>query len=145
MSAEACLMPPDQNKIGITNLWLNPTAQEEWDLVICGGQLMTISDYEYRAQKIKQLLLTGLGEVQTDIEYGVPWMQEILGVKNPDLGVISSILTDVLNEDEVLEKLGLEDATITDISLGSNRNLTIGDLTMKFSDESTVTLSGVNL
>lgn len=140
-----CLLPPNQNRVGITQLWLNPTANEEWDLVICGGQLMTISAEEYRAQKVKQLLLTGFGEVQTDVEYGVPWLDEILGVKNPDLGVISSILIDVLEDDETLQNMGLTSVTISDINLSSSRQLSIDNLVVTFTDNENVNLSGLQL
>ena len=136
---------PNQDRVGITNLLLNPDAGVEWDICIENGQILTVSQDEYVTQKIKQVLLTGLGEVQTDLDYGIPWLDEILGVKNPDLVVISSILIEAIEDNEVLKKLGVVNVAIPNIELTADRNLNIGNMAITMSDDTEILVGGVTI
>lgn len=136
---------PEQNtKRGITNLYLNPNAGEEWDIVIRNGQLVTISDKEYIAQKVTQLLRTCKGECVTSINHGVPYFDDIIGVKNPNLTMIGHLFTDVIMENQVLIDLGVTSCTIQNIELTKDRELLIKNLLVSVGDES-VTINEVTI
>ena len=109
------------------------------------GQIKTISDKDYIPQKLKQLLLTGFGEVKTNTQYGVPWVQEILGLKNPDLNSVATTILDVIDEDEVLKELGVSSTEITNMELDkTTRNLSM-NIVCKLSDETSVTVEGISI
>jgi hypothetical protein len=114
---------------GITNLKLNETKGEIWDIIITDGQLELTTGDDYLTQKVKSLLQTAVGEVTENMEFGVPYFEQILGIKNPDLALIKSIFENVIVESEVLKKLGVTSANIASISLDKvNRDLKINDL-----------------
>jgi len=136
---------PNQDRVGLTNLFLNPEQGEEWDIVIVNGQILTISGTEYISQKLKQLLLTGYGEVKTDLDYGVKWLDEIIGQKNPNLDAIATTILEFIDNDEVLESLGVVSVKISNMELNkTTRNLTM-TLIAKLSDDTTVEIDGVSL
>ena len=116
---------------GITNLFLNPTTGEEWDIVIDPDtkQLVTVSGVEYITQKVTQLLRMSQGEADTNMGYGIPYMTEIIGVKNPDLVAIKQIFIDTILDNETLNTLGVTDCEIESIELNKEtRQLSIIDL-----------------
>lgn len=116
---------------GITNLFLNPTTGEEWDIVIDPDtkQLVTVSGIEYITQKVTQLLRMSQGEADTNMGYGIPYMTEIIGVKNPDLVAIKQIFIDTILDNETLNTLGVTDCEIESIELNKEtRQLSIIDL-----------------
>ena len=123
-------IPNQDTSIGISNLFLNPYIDEEWDIVIQDGQLVTISGDEYVAQKVQQFLNTDKGEVVTNMEYGIPYLTEILGIKNPDLNIISSLITESILENTTLNNLGVSECTIESITLSPERELMITGLTV---------------
>jgi hypothetical protein len=136
---------PNQDRVGITQLFLNPNSGEEWDMVIVDGQIITISNTEYITQKLKQLLLTGFGEVKTNTEYGVPWLTDILGIKNPNLDSITTIILDVIEEDEILKELGVASAEIPVMELNKEtRNLTM-NIVLKLDNDTEVLIDGIVL
>jgi hypothetical protein len=125
---------------GITNLKLNETKGEIWDIIITDGQLELTTGDDYLTQKVKSLLQTAVGEVTENMEFGVPYFEQILGIKNPDLALIKSIFENVIVESEVLKKIGVTSANIASISLDKvNRDLKINDLIVTTkSDEVTI-------
>lgn len=130
------------------NMLLNNTAGEQWDIVFSGTplQLQMVLDDNYIAQKVKQLLLTGLGEVFFDSDTGVPWLDGILGVKNPDLANIRTMVVSVLTKDSVLKELGATSISIGSITLDkTTRRLTISDLVVSKDDTATVNLGRIPL
>lgn len=130
-------IPNQDTTLGITNLYLNPKANEEWDIVFNGEpkQLVTISGVEYITQKITQLLRMNKGEAIEFDEYGIPYFDEILGVKNPDLTAITQIFIDTIMDNETLQELGITDCEINDVTL-IDRKLSILGLKMKFNNNS---------
>ena len=132
-------------------LLLNSQAGAIWDLVVTyndigQAQLSTVADKNYIAQKAKQLLLTGKGEIFHDTEYGTPWFQEILG-KGADLGNIRALLLDVLDSSETLKELGVTSTSIENMELDKfTRRLMIKDLALEGENpEESVTLTGVSI
>ena len=115
-----------------------------WNSYTGIGQIKTVSDNDYIPQKLKQLLLTGLGEVKTNTEYGVPWIQEILGLKNPDLTAVATTILDVIDNDEVLASLGVTASEINNMDLNSERNLSM-NIVLKLSDETEITVEGITI
>lgn len=136
---------PNQDRIGITNLFLNPESGQEWDIIVDNGQIITISDTEYISQKLKQLLLTGFGEVKTNTEYGIPWLTEILGVKNPDLESIATIILDIIEQDDILKQLGVVSSDIPNIELDEKTRTLIISVVLKLTNGSEITIDGVQL
>ena len=127
------------------NAYLNPNSGEQWDIVIEDGQIKTISDQDYIPQKLKQLLLTGFGEVKTNTNYGIPWVQEILGLKNPDLTAVATTILDVIDSNETLSALGVVSSEIRDMDLNkTTRNLTM-TVVLKLSDETEVSVEGITI
>ena len=113
---------------GITNIKLNEIKGEIWDIIIADGQLMLTTGDEYITQKVKSLLQVAVGEVTENIEFGVPYFEQILGIKNPDLALIKSIFENVILESDVLKKLGVTSANIGSINLDKvNRDLIIDE------------------
>jgi len=114
---------------GITNIKLSETQGEIWDIIIQDGQLLLTSGEDYITQKVKSLLQTAVGEVTENMEFGVPYFEEILGIKNPDLALIKTIFENVILSSEVLMKLGVTSCNINSINLDKvNRDLKIEDL-----------------
>ncbi len=61
------------------------------DFTVAAGQLVMVSDGESIAQAIGSALQVFKGEYYLDEEEGMPYFQDILGVKNPDPNVLESI------------------------------------------------------
>ena len=140
------VIPNQDTSYGITNLYLNPTQGEEWDIVFDGsGRLLTITDKEYVTQKVTQILRTSKGEVTTDLEYGIPYMEEIIGIKNPNLSVISQIFIDALMEDQVLQSLGISDVEIGFIEVTVDRILVVRDMVVRFESEFDVEIERLSI
>lgn len=115
------------------NILLNNTSGEEWDIVYSEApfQLQIIRNEDYIAQKAKQILLTSRDEVFTDKDYGIPWIDEILGQKNPDLGNIRRILLSTLEVNQTLLDLGVTNVSIGNISVDPlTRNMSISNLSI---------------
>jgi len=125
-------LPNQDVRLGITNLYLNQEIDEEWDIVIDeNGQLVTVTGQEYIIQKLLQLFRTNSGEVITNTEYGIPYMTEILGVKNPDLAIIRNLFVDAVMSNKTLIDLGVTKCDISDVFLDSStRNLTVSGMTI---------------
>ena len=98
------------------SLKLNSTKNEAWDLVVVDGDLLTISGEEYIAQKVKQILLLAQGDYFRNTTIGIPWFTDILGVKNPDLASIKTILIDAVAKNKILIELGVTKVEIPDLS-----------------------------
>lgn len=125
------MLPSQDMRLGLSNLFLNPTPYEEWDIVVDDhGQLVTITEKEYISQKVQQLLRTCKGEVPVNVEYGVPYLTDILGIKNPDLTIIRQIFIDTIMNNTTLIRLGVTAVDIEAITLDDDRHLTIDGLTV---------------
>lgn len=131
-------LPIQNTTFGMTNLYLNPTTAEEWDIVIDeSGQLVTITDVDYISQKLQQFLQTVKGEVYTDVDYGIPYFENILGIKNPNLSNIKQLFISEILENQTLLDLGVTNCEINSIELDTeSRILSIVGLevTTKYSD-----------
>jgi len=97
-------------------LALNTTKNEEWDLILENGQLLTVSDSEYIPQKAKQILLTFKNEWYQNTTIGIPYFEAIF-IKNPQIPNIQAIFRDALKNDTIMKSLGVTNVTIDSISL----------------------------
>ena len=88
------------------------------DLVVEHGDIATVDEPEAGAQRIKDRLLTFLGEWFLDLSFGPAYRDNIL-VKNPRLDVVNAII-----KDEILKS---QDGTFNsfEASLDSSRHLTV--------------------
>lgn len=102
----------------------------------------TSNNNEYVSQKIEQLLKTMQGEWILDQSLGIPYFnindrrdktKNILGIKNPDLNFITSIL---LKEIKTIKEI-TEVEKFDIVFQNSNRNLKI-DIVCKITDETRV-------
>lgn len=59
--------------------------QSNGDLVFTGGQLTLVSGGEYVRQKIETRLRMFLAEWYLDRRLGFPWLERVLGQRNPPL------------------------------------------------------------
>ncbi len=89
------------------------------DIDITDGRMSLVSGDEEKRQKIENRLQLGKGEWFLDTRAGTPWLQSILGQKNPDLAVVGRVLRSVIVSVE-----GIVDAIVSLDPLGSDRVLT---------------------
>lgn len=66
------------------------------DIAIVGRQLSFMTGTAQKAQKIQDVLKLAEGEWFADARVGVPYLQKILGQKNPDVGAVRRILLDAI-------------------------------------------------
>lgn len=81
---------------------------------------MTSGTLETLAQRLRIKLRTFMGEWFLDTTIGVPYYQDILGVKNPDLGIIASIF-----RRQLLADPDVDSVPRLDVALNSDRSLSV--------------------
>ncbi len=91
----------------------------EGDLDITRGRFSLVGGIEEKRQKIENRLGLALGEWFLDTREGAPWLQSILGSKNPDFQIIKRVLRSV-----IVSVPGIDDARINLEPLDANRQLT---------------------
>lgn len=64
------------------------------DLAVVNGDFATVSGAAAVEQGIAVRLKTFLGEIWLDESVGTPWVQQIMGVKNPDPVVVRELLAE---------------------------------------------------
>jgi hypothetical protein len=121
------------------SLALNSTKNQAWDLVVIDGELQTISNSDYLAQKVKQLLLFSQGEFFRNSESGIPWFQDFLGVKNPDIAALKSVIKDTLKNNAVLIALGVTSVEVNDVVIDKQSRSMSLKIEVATSDTTTVT------
>jgi hypothetical protein len=130
--------------LGITNLFLDNRSGQEWDIVIEDGQLLTVTGIEYIVQKVTQFLRFVKNEVITGGEYGIPYFEDILGVKNPNLSSIQQTLIESILDNETLSNLGVTDVSIDSVEL-VNRRLIVSGLKITANNETLQVAEGISL
>ncbi len=92
---------------------------ENGDLKVRNHDLTTCEDAIQVGQRAKVRLLTFLGEVFLNLEAGVPWLEEIIGVKPFNVDSTEATLRETLLSDEEVEEILSFELGFTD------RNLTV--------------------
>lgn len=62
------------------------------DISLTNGQFDEVVDLTHLGQRVKDRLFTFRGEWFLDLQFGVPYLDEILGSSPPNLTVVASIL-----------------------------------------------------
>jgi hypothetical protein len=137
-------LPSQDTTRGISNLFLNPNKGEEWDIVLDDGQIITVTGTEYIIQKVTQFLRFVKNETIPSGDYGIPYFEDILGQKNPDLSAIGQIFIDQISENETLVALGVTDVSIGDITL-KNRGLVISKLKITVNNDTVEVSESIQL
>jgi len=75
---------------------LNPASPNYFDLLVEDGDLVLVDGPNAIKQHILQRLRTFYGEWFLDNTIGVPWFQQILGIKNPDQARINALLLNTI-------------------------------------------------
>lgn len=99
----------------MTSLELNATKNQAWDIIVENGDIKLIQDENYITQKVKQILLTSKGEFFRDTTIGVPWFDDYLGVKNPDIASLKSVIRDSIKKNKILISLGVNSVDVYDV------------------------------
>lgn len=108
------------------------------DIDITTGRMSLVTGAEEKRQKIENRLELGKGEWFLDTREGTPWLQSILGSKNPDLSVVGRVLRNVITSVE-----GIAEATVVLEPLGADRTLT--GTWIAISDEGTEITGGIGI
>lgn len=78
------------------------------DIAITNNDLTLVIAEDEVKQRLEQRLRTFRGEWFLDIEYGMPWITDVL-VKNPNTGIVEAMIkTHILDTPGVLELLRFE-------------------------------------
>ncbi len=96
----------------ISSLQLSGGKGAIWDIVVSDGDIVRLSGTDYIAQKTKQLLLSVRGDYFLNVNHGVPWFDIALGVKNPDIALITSTIINIVKNNQVLSDLGVKAVTV---------------------------------
>ncbi len=108
------------------------------DIDITNGRMSLVTGAEEKRQKIENRLELGKGEWFLDTREGTPWLQSILGSKNPDLSIPGRVLRSVIVSVE-----GIVDATVLLDPLGPDRTLT--GTWVAIDDEGTPITGGIGI
>jgi len=118
----------------VVSLELNATKNQAWDIIVENGDIKLIQGDNYITQKVKQILLTSQGEFFRDTSVGIPWFDDFLGVKNPDIASLKSVIRDSLKKNKILISMGVTAVDITDVvvdnktrSMSLKIDITTGD------------------
>lgn len=103
----------------MSDLYIDPTTGD-LSVSSTGVVRLTSGVLETIAQRLRIKLRTFMGEWFLDTTVGVPYYQDILGVKNPDLGVIASIF-----RRQLLADPDVDSVPRLDLTLNSDRSLSV--------------------
>lgn len=84
---------------------MNDLELENGDLKIVNHDLTMCSGAIQVGQRAKIRLLTFLGEVFLNLDAGVPWLEEIIGVKPVNIDSVEATLRETLLADEEVEEI----------------------------------------
>lgn len=75
------------------------------DLEISGLDLAYVTDGEQVVQRCQIRLRTFLGEVPLNTQAGVPWFEDILGVRPLDLNRVEAVLREQILKDKEIQSI----------------------------------------
>lgn len=94
------------------------------DLIFLAGQFDEVVGMEFEAQRVRDRLNTLRNEWFLDLEYGTPYLEQILGEKSPNMNVIAAIF-----KREVRKSLDLAElSALTCLFDNATRKLTVAFL-----------------